>query len=671
MRALEPLMMQQARHLVSELQPSGVHPGVHPGALLPPLLRGARSGEHGVRPAAHTAKGLALLVRLLPDEVFPVDFSRARARYAALALLRGLLRSHGADGGVCADGKPWGGQWQSAYWAALAGEACWLLWDELDEQDRRLAVEMVCREAERFVGVAPPAQLRHNSRAEENAWNSAVVSLAVCLFPEHPRRAVWRDTALRWIASSFSTQADLARTDRMDGKPLRDWISGANLLDDYTLENHGRVHPDYMACTYLLTSQLPLYAWAGLPAPEVLQLNLRAIGEALLSLALPDGSVLYPNGQDWGLRRTVDWFEFFATLAVLHEDRRCAAAMRLSLATLQRMAARTSRGAIYLPSETKLPSDQHMMLEYPAHVYALLAERGEGPEPEFASELWTGLSGVHLFEAGRFGIARTPTSIASFSWGAQIMGCVVPMGNDLLLSPEARGLIGHVVPDSGPTEVPEVRGATVARLDGGFGVAGVLGRGRGAVEQRFAFVALPDGRVVYADHLRSTGVAVRLRALSLGTLGVLNDVAWPFHRGVRALAHEGGSESFAAAEARTAAPRRFDSRWLNLDDRLGIVRAASAGPAVYEPAPTSAAGRLEQRLHLNVLPASAFADLGGGVFVFYPNRNAAWTRAAAEHVALRSAREGRLLELRLEDALLLRLDLDASTIAVLRPDAAP
>lgn len=678
MRALEPLMLQQARHLVSELQPSAVCPG----ALLSPLLRGAPSGEHGVRPSAHTAKGLALLVRLLPDEAFSEDFNRGQARAAALAVLRGLLRSHGADGGVCSDGKPWGGQWQSAYWAALAGEACWLLWDDLSADDRRLACEMVRREADRFVGEPPPAQLRHNSRGEENAWNSAVVSLAVCLFPDHPRRAVWLDTARRWIASSFTRQADLARTDLVDGRPLREWISGANLLDDFTLENHGRVHPDYMACTYLLTSQLPLFAWAGLPAPEAIRLNVREIGAVLAGLALPDGSVLYPNGQDWGLRRTVDWFEFYATLAVILDDPRFSGLMRLSLDTLGRMAVRTPRGPIYLPGETKLPSDQHMMLEYPAHVYALMAERGEGPAPEPAERLWSGLAGVRLFESGRFGVARTPRSIASFSWGAQVMGCVVPLGSDLLLAPEARGLIGYVEPETGRAEVPEVRGSTVARFEGGFGVAGVLGRGRGAVEQRFAFAALADGRVVYADSLCKVG-AGRLRALSLGTLGVLNDVAWPLHRGERTLAHEGGVARFAAADARTAAPASLDSRWLNLDDRLGIVRAASSGPATYVPAPTSAAGRLEQRLHLNAVPDSVFATpdgveaalpasaLASGVFVFYPNSTAAQTRAASGRVALRTARAGRLLELRLEDGLLLRIDLDASTVAVEPPRSSP
>lgn len=91
---------------------------------------------------------------------------------------------------------------------------------------------------------------------------------------------------------------------------------------------------------------------------------------------------------------------------------------------------------------------------------------------------------------------------------------------------------------------------------------------------------------------------------------------------------------FVAADATTDAPVEFRSRWFNLDG-LGIVRVAASGPARYVPSPTSAAGRLEQRFHLNAIATASLAPQGSAalvaqsVLVFYPGQSAAATRAGA------------------------------------------
>ena len=669
MRALEPLIIQQARYLISELRPWN---GDSSTALLP-LMRRTPSSESGIRPNAHTAKGLALLARLVPAEAFPSDFSPALARDRALAMLRYLLRTHGASGEVCSDGKPWRNQWQSAYWAALTGEACWLLWDDLTPAERWLAARMICDEADRFVGVTPPANLTKDSKAEENAWNSQIVSLAFSMFPSHPRHTLWRETAVRWIASSFARGADLARTDPIDGKPLREWLTAANIFDDFTLENHGRVHPDYMACTYLLSSQIPLYTWGGHTPPAALDLNVQGINQVLQHLATPDGSMVYPNGQDWGLHRNIDWLEYHAGLAVLHQDRCSAALLRQSLDTVRRMAARNPSGPVYLPDETKLASDQAMVLEYSAHTYALMAQLGEGPEPLPADQLAAELAGRRVFESGRFGLMRTRDAIATFSWGAQVMGQILPLRPDQLLSPETRGLIGYVALDASQPESPITHQIAVAPLAESLGVTGVLSRAGGAIEQRFGFLALPDGRTLYVDIVTATGTA-RPSVLDLGTLGVLNDTHWPLHHGQRTLTFARGTHVFAAAKANDEAAIEFNSPWFNLDG-LGIVRLAASGPARYVPKPTGAAGRLEQRFHLNATSAATFAGrrpgepLAYSALVFYPNQSAAETQAAATRCQLLSSPGDPMVRLRLNDTTEVSFDLTSLhlTLATRKP----
>lgn len=676
MQETERLMIQQARALMAELQPWTVDAS----AALMPLRKGVASSEHGIRPNAATAKGLAILVRLAPDEAFPADFTRAQARERALAMLRYLLRTHGAGGETCADGQPWRNQWQSAYWAAMTGEASWLLWDDLTPTERWLAARMVCDEADRFAGQKPPTQVTGDTKAEENAWNSQIISLAYNLFPGHPHNRRWRDEAVRWILSSFATSRDVVSDTVIDRQPLRAWLAGLgpNIHDDFTLENHRRVHPDYMACTYLLTSQVPMYVWGGNKAPEAILHNVAEIARVLQGLATPDGSVLYPNGQDWGLRRNVEWFEFHATSAALRGDAVSAALMRQSLETVRQMAARNPRGLIYLPTETKLSSDQHMLLEYLAHTYVLMGQRGEGPAAMPEKELQSSLTGTRVYQSGRFGTVRTADSIASFSWGAQVMGQVLPLRPDLLFSPEMRGLIGHVAVEGVAREVPVAKQVAIAPLVDGLGVTGVLERGGGAVEQRFGFLALPDGRVVYVDRLTLVREA-RPTLLHLGTLGVLNDVQWPFHDGTRQVFSAGGEREFVAARAATEAAVELSSPWFNVDQAFGIVRLAAAGPAVYAPVPTNAAGRLEQRFNLAAVPASVLAaarpgaQLAQGVFVFYPNQTAERTAAAAARCALLSAPGESVVRVRLEDGLVVEFDLAALKLqlAPLAPAAPP
>ncbi|MCX6954603.1 MAG: hypothetical protein NTV51_20815 [Verrucomicrobia bacterium] len=481
------------------------------------------------------------------------------------------------------------------------------------------------------------------------------------MFPQHPRHALWRETAGRWIASSFARAPDLARTDLVDGRPLRDWLTAPNLFDDFTLENHHRVHPDYMACTYLLSSQVPLYTWGGHTPPAALHLNVQAINTSLKRLALPDGAWIYPNGQDWGLRRNLDWFEYHTAQAVLYRDAQSATLQRACLATMKRMAARTPRGSIYVAAETRLASDDAMALELPAHAYALMAQLGEGPDPVAESQLLTQLAGRHVFEAGKFAVLRTPHSIATFSWGAQVMGQVLPLRTDQLLSPEPRGLVGYVGLAGSGREVPVAREISIAPLPDALGVTGVLTRAGGAVEQRFGFLALPDDRTIYVDVVRLTGAA-RPTLLDLGTLGVLNDTQWPSHTGTRTLVHDTGTRTFAAADATRDLPVEFHSRWFNLDG-LGIVVLDASGGQRYVPAPTSAAGRLEQRFHLNAIPPASLAaatpatPAAHGVFVFYPNQTPVQTRSHAVRCVLRSPPGATLVELVLEDGTAVTFDL--------------
>jgi hypothetical protein len=239
------------------------------------------------------------------------------------------------------------------------------------------------------------------------------------------------------------------------------------------------------------------------------------------------------------------------------------------------------------------------------------------------------------------------------------MGMVLPLRKDLLITPNERGLIG--VGGDGKSDKPRLVQWDLIDAVGDFlAVCGELHRAEGAFAQRFAFVALPDGRVVYADvvaALRTDPPAPR--TFTGGTVGVLNERDWVHHDGARTLHHAGGSTDFAAAKDADWRAIDFASPWYNLDGALGIVCLSTSGAQVYHEKPTPGArGRREQLFHLNAnspLPAAS-------VIVFYPSHSPEKTRAAAERCKLIAGRDPRQFSVILDDGTRLNFDLNTFNV---------
>jgi hypothetical protein len=340
--------------------------------------------------------------------------------------------------------------------------------------------------------------------------------------------------------------------------------------------------------------------------------------------------------------------------------------MRIGLDTTEQMLARNEGGAggIYAPGETIFPSSQAMLLELFADAYLLLRAHGDGPVPMEEAELWKWLAGARRFDAGQFIVVRTETSVATFSYGRQVMGQLVPLRRDLLVTPNDRGLIGVV--EDVKNERPRLKRWELIEAVGDFlAVCGELDRGNGALTQRFAFVALPDGRVVYADHVTATPNAANAKPPTFhgGTIGVLNDRDWVHHeRAARTLRFADGQHVFAAAKDENLRDVEFaGSPWFNLDDALGIIALRATGRALYQEKPTAARGRREQLFHLSAgapLPAQS-------VLVLYPSQTAARTRFTAGKCKLIPGDDPLRFSVALDDGK--RLDFDLERLNVESP----
>lgn len=563
------------------------------------LLTDGRHREHGIRPNTQAMITFAAIARWSPD---------ARERQETLADLIAMLRfiapTHSVGPMTTADDRKWQSQWQSALWAFYTGIASWIIWEQIpDDELRWLIANCIAREADRFVEAEPPFQIKYDTKAEENAWNSTVVALAANMFPQHPHRDRWLETANRWQLSSFLTEDDVRRNPVVDGRTLREWRLQANIHSDYTLENHHRVHPSYMAAITLLSGQHFLYTWGGRPAPEALDFNCQRIYEHLKYLSHTDGRTHHPNGQDWELTRYTP--KPHAVMNVLFQDREAARLERVTLESARRLQARTADGTTLLPSEYFFPSLPHAYAFWYGIGFLFHSVYGEGVSPVSQRAFERNQEGVRCFTNGEFVAHRTRSGFASFAWGNRVMGMAIPFGNDLLGSPYELGYVGALavtgvpasVDRSGrPTlEVPEVKHIKVFHTNDHFHVAGTLNRAGGKIEQQIVFVSLPEGRVFYAEQLKALE-AVELTALKTAQIGVLNMPESPFQNGPRVLRWEAGQARIDGFQEH--APFAIPSRWINIDKAWGFI-ALTGENWRYEPQHAIERGRREQFLHLS------------------------------------------------------------------------
>ncbi len=275
---------------------------------------------------------------------------------------------------------------------------------------------------------------------------------------------------------------------------------------------------------------------------------------------------------------------------------------------------------------------------------------------------------------------RTDKSIATFSWGPQIMAMVMPAQKDLLVSPDPQSLTGSIDDDVvhlrqfNRTEIPDTLAVCVA-LDRGTShrhPAPTTAATRPIdprLDQRIGFVALPDGRVVVAESVTLLS-EITPRSINLAPLAILNDRHWVYHDGKRTITFTDGQQTFSAAAADRESPLRMHTPWLNVDDAMGIVLLSSTGDQVYAPHPSRGSARLQQMLTLDSISPEAIARAKAGdiiaktVVVFYPSQKSSETGSVSRRCSLDPSADANHPLVTLEDGMKIRFDLDRLAVTV-------
>ena len=280
--------------------------------------------QDGIRAPASAAYGLAVLLQTGAYDETITGVPQKEARRRVAALIKGVAASYA---GTEKSPKGWGNQWQSALWAALLGQAGWMVWDNLDPEARSLITKCVTNEADRFIApnyrvpywTAPDGHVNTpgDSKGEENSWNAMILQVAVAMMPNHPHAADWKRIGSELMVSSFARQKDSENADLLDGKPVKEWLHGFNVSADGGLINHHILHPDYMATPIHNLRSYLVQSLARQTVPQTADFNAQSLYRTLAYQAwtsppyeAPGGTMYQPGKAELYYPQKTDWSRF-------------------------------------------------------------------------------------------------------------------------------------------------------------------------------------------------------------------------------------------------------------------------------------------------------------------------------------------------------------------------
>jgi len=245
-------------------------------------------------------KAFAALAVLAADP--ELDEARAGSRETlnaqALAMLRFTLESHLEGGYHCTDGARWGHTWISALGTERMMHGVEALEPLLSESDRALLRAVLLSECAWLLDSYPveAGPVQHN-KPESNLWNGALLHRTAMRYPDASRAAEFREKGTRFLVNSISVAADADSDRQYDGRPVSAWFAGDNFFPSFALNHHGYLNVGYMVICLSNIAMLHFaYRTRGLAAPAALYHHAEELWALVKACLFPDGRLLRIGG---------------------------------------------------------------------------------------------------------------------------------------------------------------------------------------------------------------------------------------------------------------------------------------------------------------------------------------------------------------------------------------
>ena len=550
-----------------------------------------QANEDGVRSNADLGMIAAFLVRYgqgkvtLPEGVTWEDLETMARKSLVFA-----YSTHNANRlKACAGNRHWGSTsandhtWESSLWAMSVAYSAFFQWDKLTEQQKGYVEKMLKAECNYELERDIPTGYRGDTKAEENGWEADVLAVTLGLFPDDPLAPQWFARLREFAVNSYSHRRD-AHDDTVidpqyDKTTVADLYRGQNLYDDYTLQNHNYFHTSYQnvviqelgeAALALKLFQTTLHGTEKWKTRALMHNNDAVQKEVLNWLALADGELAMPNGNDWSLF-LYDQITSYTTNACFLRDADALMLENLAYKMIKARQQTTDDGSWLLRSDIgprRMGVEAHrVMMTWLMHE-TLPTDR---MKPSTFADFRHRYGKAKIFPAQNIVRGYTRDRFTTFSWAPGIKsytGYIAANSvdkNKIVVPFKANNtgnFIGWYTVNGKRTNArPVVSG--VYQLDGeAWAMNGELATNDETLDNRFAIYSTPGNAVIYIDCVTGLDKGVITREQG-GLMAISTDT---LTRTVRTLYAADGTRHADGTSLAT-----MTTNWVNIDNALGIV----------------------------------------------------------------------------------------------------
>lgn len=552
--------------------------------------------ERGVRPNADLSMICAFLVKYgKPAGVtLPEGVTWERIEDIAMKSLVFAYSTHKANKlKVCAGNNYWGSTstsdftWESSLWAMSVAYSAFFQWDKLSETQKDYIYKMMKAECNYELGRGIPTGYAGDTKAEENGWEADILAATLGLFPNDPLAPKWFERLREFAINSYSHPSDAANTTvidpEYDNKTVADLYKGQNLYDDYSLQNHNLFHTSYQnvvmqelgeAALALKMFQQTLYGEEKWKTNALMHHNQEVQDSILNWLALPDGELAMPNGNDWSLF-LYDQITSYTTQACFQNDANALMLENMAYKYIKARQQTTSDGSWLLRADVgarRMGVEGHrVMMTYLMHDVLSTDNLVAPTWDEFNAKY----SEAKMIPCQNIVRASTDSRFTTFSWSNGLksytgyIAANTPDKNKIVVPFRANNT-GNItgwyeVSGKGTNASPVVSG--IYQLEGnGYVMNGELNTNDAALNNRFAIYSTPGNAVIYLDHVTAKAAAT-VTAEKGGLMAISVDEMTKLSRTL----YYNKDEEIAHKQLDGATFTQFNSQWVNIDNELGIV----------------------------------------------------------------------------------------------------
>ncbi|MBR5148179.1 MAG: hypothetical protein IKV15_03155 [Bacteroidaceae bacterium] len=563
--------------------------------------------ERGVRPNADLSMICAFLVKYAKDKVIlPGGVSWTDLEDMAMQSLVFAYSTHKANRlKVCSGNNYWGSTskndytWESSLWAMSVAYSAYFQWDKLTDAQKGYIYALLKAECNYELERSIPTGYASDSKAEENGWEADVLAAALGLFPDDALAPKWFARLREFAINSYSHYADATDNTvidpEYDNTTVANLYKGKNLYDDYTLQNHNLFHTSYQnvvmqelgeAALALKMFQLGTIGEEKWHTNALMHNNQEVMDEVLNWLALADGELAMPNGNDWSLF-LFDQITSYSTMACFLRDANALMLENMAYKYIKARQTTTADGSWLLNADVgarRMGVEAHrVMMTWLMHETL--------PTADLAPTAWSDFNARYA-DAKIFGTqnivrAATADRFTCFSWSTGLKSYTgyfaanSPDKNKIVVPYRANNtgnLLGwYTVSGKGTNATPVVSGVYELRGNS-YTMNGELNTNDAALNNRFALYSTPGNAVIYVDYVRgnTNGTITREQG---GMLAISTDPMMKEKRTIYSQTAEDEQAAITHRQLDGSTLATWQSSWVNIDNELGVVSKSASGMA--------------------------------------------------------------------------------------------